>query len=50
MTLAGHAAVFAGELDRARGVLETASEWGTAADAAWVSVHTQVAQGQLALA
>ncbi len=50
MTLAGHAAVFTGDLDGARRVLETASEWSTAAEAAWVSVHARVAQGQLALA
>ena len=50
MTLAAHAAVFAGDLEGARQALDVAAGWGEHSGASWVKVHTLVAQGQLALA
>jgi tetratricopeptide (TPR) repeat protein len=49
MTLAGHAAVFVGDLGEARHLLGEALERAEEADAVWVQAHALVALGQLAL-
>jgi predicted ATPase len=49
LTLAGHAAVFVGDLDGARQVLEDALARAQGAGSTWVTAHALVALGQLAL-
>ncbi|MGW0177140.1 ATP-binding protein [Rhodococcus sp. NPDC003322] len=48
-TLAGHAAVFIGDLDRARDLLDEALAGASGAGLRWEEAHTLVALGQLAL-
>ncbi|MBH0122965.1 helix-turn-helix domain-containing protein [Rhodococcus sp. HM1] len=47
--LAGHAAIFAGDLDRARDLLDEALVGASGAGLRWEEAHTLVAFGQLAL-